>query len=167
MSCVRCWAAISAALLSLALAGCERQDTGLAEPASVEDGAPDAPADGVEGAVAASPGEEGRASPTPPAAPPPESALAPTELEVGITRGALVGALGDCGERVKFLEPRSYRRTLEVFQPRAGECVDRFGERHFVVVGEQVERVEPGLRAKVTPHTGDGAHESLPLQLSN
>ena len=93
-------------------------------------------------------GSEPKAESAPAAEALPGSALSPDSLKVGLEREALVQALGSCGERVKFIEPRSYRRALEIFQPKDGDCAARFGERHFVVVGDRVAQVEEGLRPR-------------------
>lgn len=85
--------------------------------------------------------------------------LAPDALRPGISREQLINSLGACGDRVKFLPARSNRRTLEVFQPKDAPCAERFGRRHFVVVADFVDRIEPGLREKDIPADGRAVGE--------
>lgn len=72
------------------------------------------------------------------------------ELKVGMSREELLRRLGPCGHRVLLMTASAL--PAEVFQPEEGDCVQRFGERQFFVVGERLERIEPGLSHYVPPH---------------
>ena len=141
-------------LLSLGLAACSgdpeqapapapapaapRPQVTQPRPASTPPAAPSAPA-------AAEPVAE---APAAPAEPP----LTPEQLAVGIRRDQLLGALGDCARRT-HLTPASGAgtRTVESFQPKDAACIKKFGQRHFVVAGDRVHAIEPGLREEERP----------------
>lgn len=97
--------------------------------------------------------EAGKTPPPPPAfepeshpvAPQPPSPPLPTEIRVGQSREVVLGILGDCAERAYFLPGGSGNLSVEIVQPKEGECRKRLGERHFVLTGEKLERVNPGV----------------------
>jgi hypothetical protein len=69
----------------------------------------------------------------------------PTDIKVGQSREVVLGLLGDCAERAYFLPGGSGNLSVEIYQPKEGECRKRLGERHFVLTGEKLERVTPGV----------------------
>lgn len=111
--------------------------TSAASERAVRD-APDAGAD--EGAARAPRGS----SPSPGTA-----QLRPDELQVGLSREALLRALGPCAHRVLLMTAAAL--PTEVYQPEEGQCVQRFGARQFYVVGERLERIQDGLSHYVPP----------------
>lgn len=80
-----------------------------------------------------------------PVAPRPPDPPLPTDIRVGQSREVVLGILGDCAERAYFLPGGSGSLSVEIVQPKEGECRKRLGERHFVLTGEKLERVTPGL----------------------
>jgi hypothetical protein len=92
--------------------------------------------------------------------PPPTSAAAPStrwsaepapppgrdgEVRLGMTRSELMTLTGGCLLRT-YLSPGSARTlSAEVFQPREGECVKRFGANRISLIGGKVKSIEPGL----------------------
>lgn len=67
-------------------------------------------------------------------------------IQVGMKRQALLAALGACAHRT-WVEPAAGKgtRTVEVYQPREGECRTRFGARRFFLVGDQLDQIVDGV----------------------
>jgi hypothetical protein len=93
-----------------------------------------------------------------PVAPPPPLEL-PKDFQVGQPREVVLGMLGDCAERMFFLPGGSGNLSVEIFQPKEGECRKRLGERRFTVTGGKLERVTPGVLAPKPP---PGPRPALP-----
>jgi len=78
--------------------------------------------------------------------------LAPAQLVPGISREQLLATLADCARRTHLTRASGAgSRTVESFQPKDAACVKTFGERHFVVAGDRVHSIEPGLREEDRP----------------
>ena len=80
------------------------------------------------------------------------------DVAVGWSRDTFLARLGPCAQRVLLMTAGA--TPTEVYQPRGGDCVKRFGEQQFYVVGDRVARIQSGLSHYVPPHSqeGPGAH---------
>ena len=72
------------------------------------------------------------------------SGPAPTELKLGQSREDVVRVLGDCAERMHYLPGGSGSLSVEVLQPKEGECRKRLGDRHFTLTGGVLKEMRPG-----------------------
>ncbi|XXF77356.1 hypothetical protein P2318_30540 [Myxococcaceae bacterium GXIMD 01537] len=69
----------------------------------------------------------------------------PKDFQRGQPRDVVVTMLGECAERVQLRPGGPGALTVEIFQPREGECLKRLGERHFTLKGGVLESVTAGL----------------------
>lgn len=146
--------ALLAAVLALGLAGCSRKGPPSPAPSTAKV-APAAPTPESEAAPeqAPAPGEPSFLKASPQAAPSVGDAGSAGEMsediELGLSREAFLARLGPCAHRVLLMTAGS--QPSEVFQPKAGECVKRFGERQFYLLGGHVARIQAGLSHYVPP----------------
>lgn len=142
-----------AVVLAICLAGCSRRGPPAPSPSAAK-AAPTAPTlESEEAPELAAPAEP--SSPAPPLPPAPVALDAGSvgetseDIELGLSRDAFLARLGGCARRVLLMTAGS--QPAEVFQPKAGECAKRFGERQFYVVGGHVARIQAGLSHYVPP----------------
>jgi hypothetical protein len=55
-----------------------------------------------------------------------------------------VRLLGDCAERMHYLPGGSGSLSVEILQPKEGECRKRLGDRHFTLTGGVLKEMRPG-----------------------
>ena len=145
----RHWSAL-ALTGALLLGACSKQeppDTSLPPPAPLPSAMPRAPK-GTPEAPRASLAEQPsdveyvmpRAPVTANAAPGP----LPRGFMLGQPRADVLRLLGDCAERMHYLPGGSGSLSVEIVQPKAGECRKRLGDRHFTLTGGVLKAMTPG-----------------------
>ncbi len=82
------------------------------------------------------------------------------DIQLGMSRQELSRVLGNCAARVTFIRPAPTRKSVEVLQPRPGECLERFGARRFTVVSGKLERIDPGLDEASVEHSASPTQET-------
>lgn len=75
---------------------------------------------------------------TAPAGPP------PADFQLGQSREDVVRLLGECAERMHYLPGGSGSLSVEILQPKEGDCRKRLGERHFTLTGGVLKEMRPG-----------------------
>ncbi len=75
---------------------------------------------------------------TAPAGPPPR------DFKLGQSREDVVRLLGECAERMHYLPGGSGSLSVEILQPKEGECRKRLGDRHFTLTGGVLQEMKPG-----------------------
>jgi hypothetical protein len=68
----------------------------------------------------------------------------PADFKLGQSREDVLRLLGECAERMHFLPGGSGGLSVEVVQPKAGECRQRLGHRHFTLTGGVLQSISPG-----------------------
>lgn len=76
---------------------------------------------------------------------------AEAKIEVGMTRDALVDALGNCANRAYYLPQSKTRQTVEIFQPGTPECVKQFGDRNYQVTQGILRTIAEGRLESTKP----------------
>lgn len=145
----RIWRSAALAGALLMLGACSKaQEPGPAAPPPAEPWAEPAPHEGAKEArklaLVEQPSKVEYVMPrepvtgTAPAGPP------PADFKLGQSREDVVRLLGDCAERMQYLPGGSGSLSVEILQPREGECRKRLGDRHFTLTGGVLKEMRPG-----------------------
>jgi hypothetical protein len=98
-----------------------RTDVGLEQPSTVEYVMPREPVTAKE-----------------PPGPP------PADFKLGQSREDVMRLLGDCSERMHYLPGGPGSLSVEIVQPKEGDCRKRLGERHLIITGGLLQEIRPG-----------------------
>ncbi len=148
----RTWRTLALLGGALAWGACSKEPAPAPAPAPAAAPSP-APAAVGDAAPAEAPEPEPVAVEEDPAPVEPEAPAAPLpkDFAVGQPREVVLALLGECAERPVFYPGSPGRQTVEVYQPREGECRKKLGERRLMVVGEKLQEILPGVAATPPP----------------
>ncbi len=85
------------------------------------------------------------------------------EIKLGMRRDALIKTLSYCSTRTLLIPPARGRLLTEVLQPKRTdpECIKRFGENRFMMLGGVLKEILPGLDEQAPnpeAHASSGGH---------
>jgi hypothetical protein len=153
---MRTWRTLALLAGALVWGACSKKEPAPA-PAAVPAPAAPSPAPEARGEAAPAEAAEPEAVPEEVAVAAPAPQIPPEDLPKDFARGqpreVVLALLGECAERPIFYPAGPGRQTVEVYQPREGECRKKLGERRLMVVGEVLQEILPGVA--VPPGSGE------------
>jgi hypothetical protein len=75
----------------------------------------------------------------------------PKDFKLGQSREDVMRLLGDCAERMHYLPGGPGSLSVEIVQPKEGDCRKRLGERHLFITGGLLQEIRPGALTPPPP----------------